>query len=170
MNDTAIDSTASQPPAAPEVPVLRLSRAHPVVVVEDSDDDFETVLTAARLAGVHHEIRRAVSGDDCLLLLRGTADQPRVQAALVLLDLNTPHGDGRNALEQIYLDAQLRSIPLVVLSTSANPRDVDFCYAHGANAYHVKPVSHGEHLTTLQTVFAYWLGNMVLPTELTLER
>ena len=167
MNNTAIVSIAPQPPAAP---VLRLSRAHPVLVVEDSDDDFETVLTAARLAGIHHEIRRAVSGDDCLLLLRGTPDLPRVHAALVLLDLNTPHGDGRTALEQISVDAQLRAIPLVVLSTSANPRDVDFCYAHGANAYHVKPVSHGEHLMTLQTVFAYWLGNMVLPTELTLER
>ena len=170
MNDTAIDSTAPQPPAAPEVPVLRLSRAHPVVVVEDSDDDFQTVLTAARLAGVHHEIRRAVSGDHCLLLLRGTADLPRVHPALVLLDLNTPHGDGRTALQQISADAQLRAIPLVVLSTSANPRDVDFCYAHGANAYHVKPISHREHLMALQTVFAYWLGSMVLPTEQTLER
>lgn len=170
MNGAAIDSTAPQPSAAPEVPVLRLSRAHLVVVVEDSDEDFDTVLTAARLAGVHHEIRRAVSGDDCLLLLRGTADLPAVHAALVVLDLNTPHGDGRTALEQIYADAQLRAIPLVVLSTSANLRDVDFCYSHGANAYHVKPVSHGEHLMALQTVFAYWLGNVVLPTEQTLER
>jgi CheY-like chemotaxis protein len=170
MNDAAINSNALQPPAAPEATVLRRSRAHPVIVVEDSDEDFETVLTAARLAGVSHEICRAVSGDDCLLLLRGTADFPRVHAALVLLDLNTPHGDGRNALEHIYADTQLRTIPLVVLSTSANPRDVDFCFAHGANAYHVKPVSHGEHLMALQAVFAYWLGNVVLPTDQTLER
>lgn len=160
----------SQPSAHGVLPVHRFGRAHPVIVVEDSDEDFDTVVTAARLAGVKHDIRRAVSGDDCLLLLRGMADHPRAQAALVLLDLNTPHGDGRNALEQIHADAQLSAVPLVVLSTSANPRDVDFCYAHGANAYHVKPVSHGEHLMVLQTVFAYWLGRVVLPTERTLER
>jgi len=176
-------SPASVPASVPApqtnaVPTHRLSRVHPVVVVEDSDEDFETVLTAARLACIGHEIRRARSGDDCLTLLRGAADHPRVhsrvdprmECALVLLDLNTPHGDGRNALEQIHADAELSAIPLVVLSTSANPRDVDFCYAHGANAYHVKPVSHSAHLAVLQTVFAYWLGSVVLPTERSLER
>jgi CheY-like chemotaxis protein len=148
----------------------RLSRAHPVLVVEDSDEDFDTVLTAARAAGVTQEIRRVLTGDDCLLQLRGATAALKGQFALVLLDLNTPHGDGRHALEQIHADAQLSAIPLVVLSTSANPRDVDFCYANGANAYHVKPVSHGAHLAVLQTLFAYWLGSVVLPTELTLER
>jgi CheY-like chemotaxis protein len=147
------------------VPHNRHHRAHPVLVVEDSDEDFDTILTAARLAGVQHEIRRAMTGDDCLVYLRG-ATQP----ALVLLDLNTPHGDGRNALEQIHADAQLSAIPLVVLSTSANPRDVDFCYWHGANAYHVKPVSHSEHLKVLQILLTYWLGSVMLPTEQTLER
>jgi CheY-like chemotaxis protein len=148
----------------------RRSRAHPVVVVEDSDEDFETVLTAARMAGVQHDIRRALTGDECLLLLRQLAVDPRAQAALVLLDLNTPQGDGREALAQLYADARLSAIPLVVLSTSANPRDVDFCYGNGANAYHVKPVNHGEHLLVLKTIFAYWLCTAVLPTELTLER
>jgi CheY-like chemotaxis protein len=152
------------------VPARRLSRAHPVVVVEDSDEDFDTVLTAARRAGIQQEIRRALTGDDCLALLRGDADHPRGQFALVLLDLNTPHGDGRYALEEIHADAQFRAIPLVVLSTSANPRDVDFCYGHGANAYHVKPVSHAEHLSVLHTLLMYWLGTVVLPTEQTLER
>jgi CheY-like chemotaxis protein len=151
-------------------PAFRLVRAHPVVAVEDSDEDFETILIAARLAGVRHEIRRAMTGDDCLALLRGEAGHPRGQVALVLLDLNTPHGDGRSALAQIHADAQLSAIPLVVFSTSANPRDVDFCYGHGANAYHVKPVSHTEHLSVLQTLLTYWLGTVVLPTERTLER
>jgi CheY-like chemotaxis protein len=148
----------------------RPSRAHPVVVVEDSDEDFNTVLTAATLAGVQHEIRRASTGDECLLLLRKLSGHSRAQAALVLLDLNTPQGDGRDALTQIHSDAQLGAIPLVVLSTSANPRDVDFSYAHGANAYHVKPVNHSEHLMVLQTLFTYWLGTVVLPTERSLER
>ena len=163
-----MDDAQALPSATPVVP--RLRRAHPVLVVEDSDEDFETVMTAARMAGIGHEVRRAVSGDDCLLLLRGTPERPPVQAALVLLDLNTPHGDGRYALEQMYAQALLRAIPVVVLSTSANPRDIDFCYTFGANAYHVKPVSHADHLEVLRSVFAYWLGSVVLPTELSLER
>ena len=51
---------------------------------------------------------------------------------------------------------------MVVLSASANPRDLQFCYAQGANAYHVKPVDHALHLKMLQAVFAYWLGCVVL--------
>lgn len=165
-----MNGTASLQAAAHVATESRLRGSHPVLVVEDSDEDFDTVLTAARLAGIHHEIRRAITGDDCLRLLRGTAGQARAQVALVLLDLNTPHGDGRYALEQIHADPTLHAIPVVVLSTSANPRDVDFCYGHGANAYHVKPVSHGEHLAVLQTLLKYWLGSAVLPTAQTLER
>ena len=165
-----MNGTASLQAAAHVASASRLRGAHPVLVVEDSDEDFDTLLTAARLAGIQHEIRRAITGDDCLRLLRGTAGQARAQVALVLLDLNTPHGDGRYALEQIYADPTLHAIPVVVLSTSANPRDVDFCYGHGANAYHVKPVSHGEHLAVLQTLLKYWLGSAVLPTAQTLER
>lgn len=163
-----MDDAEALPPATPVVP--RLRRAHPVLVVEDSDEDFETVVTAARMAGIGHAVHRAVSGDDCLLLLRGTPGLLPVQPALLLLDLNTPHGDGRYALEQMYAEARLRAIPVVVVSTSANPRDVDFCYTFGANAYHVKPVSHAEHLEVLRSVFAYWLGSVVLPTEQSLER
>lgn len=147
-----------------------IHRAHPIVVVEDLDEDFDTVLIATRLAGVRHEIRRAVSGDECMRLLRGAGGKPTAQFALMLLDLNTPQGDGRSALQQIRADPELSAVPLVVFSTSASPRDVDFCYANGANAYHVKPVSHAEHLLVLQSIFAYWLGSVLLPTAPTLER
>ena len=61
-------------------------------------------------------------------------------------------------------DEGLRTLPIVVLSGSANPRDVSFCYANGANAYHVKRVDHGLHRQMLEQVFAYWLGSAVLPT------
>jgi CheY-like chemotaxis protein len=147
-----------------------IGHTYPIVVVEDLDEDFDTLLIAARLAGVRQEILRAVSGDECLRLLRGAGGKPTPQFALLLLDLNTPGGDGRSALGQIRTDPDLSAIPLVVFSTSASPRDVDFCYAHGANAYHVKPVSHAEHLLVLQSIFAYWLGSVLLPTAPTLER
>lgn len=141
---------------------MRLVRQ--VLVVEDSDEDFETVVDAALQAGLTHALRRAVSGDDCLLQLRAWAQRRASLPALVLLDLNTPAGDGRDALLQIRQDAALRALPVVVLSTSDNPRDVDFCYGAGANAFHVKPVRHAEHLRVVEAIFAYWLGHAVLPS------
>jgi CheY-like chemotaxis protein len=132
----------------------------PVLVVEDSEEDFQTVLDAGRQAGLAHPVVRASSGSECLRLLRGA---PRCRALLVLLDLNTHGDDGREALRMIRADDALRALPLVVLSASANPLDLQFCYAQGANAYHVKPVDHALHLQVLQSIFAYWLGSVVLP-------
>lgn len=138
-------------------------RLRPILVVEDSDEDFATVLDAAHNAGVGNEIRRATSGDDALVQLLACKAQPTGLPALVLLDLNTPRGDGRDALRQMQLDDRLRAVPVVVLSTSHNPRDVGFCYAQGANAFHVKPVQHAAHLALLAHVFAYWLTLAMLP-------
>jgi len=139
-----------------------MPRKH-ILVVEDSDEDFETVHDAARRGDVSRPIVRASSGEECLRLLRGAARRRDALPALVLMDLNTPGDDGREALREMRDDPALEELPLVVLSASANPRDLQFCYRHGANAYHVKPVDHAAHLLVLQQIFAYWLGSVVLP-------
>ena len=136
-----------------------------LLVVEDSDEDFATVLEAARAAGLPHEIRRAASGDECLRLLGDNERERRANPSLVLLDLNTPQGDGRDALRGIRKNDRLRALPLVVLSTSSNPRDVEYCYAAGANAYHTKSVNYPEHVRTLRAIFDYWLTAVVLPVS-----
>jgi len=141
---------------------MRPRQGH-VLVVEDSDEDFETVLDASRLANVINEIRRATSGDECLQQLTDLERQELALPILVLLDLNTPKGDGRDALRGIIRNERLRALPLVVISASANSRDVRFCYDHGANAYHLKPVSHPQHLKILQNIFSYWLTSAILP-------
>ncbi len=134
-----------------------------ILVLEDCDEDFETVCDAARRAGVTHHLRRATTGDECIGMLRDGATA--VAPVLVLLDLNTPQGDGREALRYIKQHDRLRSVPLVVLTTSANPRDLGFCYDCGANAYHVKPVRHDEHLRVLGEIFHYWLRAVALPQK-----
>ncbi len=139
-----------------------MQRRH-ILVVEDLDEDFETVQDAIRRGGVLHPVVRATSGQACLRLLRESAGQRDALPALVLMDLNTPGDDGREALREIRSDTRLETLPLVVLSASANPRDLQYCYREGANAYHVKPVDHAAHLQVLQQIFAYWLGSVVLP-------
>jgi CheY-like chemotaxis protein len=134
-----------------------------IVVVEDCDEDFDTVQDAARRGGVLHPVVRARSGAECLGLLRAGASSRDAQPLLVLLDLNTPGDDGRDVLRAVRSDDALGTLPVVVLSASDNARDLQFCYANGANAYHVKPVDHALHLKALQDIFAYWLGSVVLP-------
>lgn len=134
-----------------------MSALQAILVVEDNDEDFQTVVEAARRGSIANPLRRAFSGDDGLRILHAAVQARSPLPALVLLDLNTPAGDGREALHQIKHNVLLRMIPTVILSTSANPRDVDFCYANHANAYHVKPVSHPANLKILQDIFSYWL-------------
>jgi two-component system, response regulator len=146
------------------------SHAAPIVVVEDSDEDFDTLVEAAREAGVTRSIHRAASGGDCLALLRGEpvhglAPLP-VLPALILLDLNSHGVDGREALVAIKTQAGLKEIPLVVLTTSANLKDVVFCYQARANAYHVKPVRHDQYLLLLDSLLRYWLESVTLHTAM----
>ncbi|WP_411281577.1 response regulator [Gemmatimonas sp.] len=131
------------------------------LLVEDSDDDADTVTEAFRRSGIPGHLQRVSNGDECLTLLRvaGATRPP----ALVLMDLNMPGTDGRETLRQIKADAKLKNIPVVVTSTSANPRDLAFCYSAGANAYHVKSVSHPQHLDAMTTLLQYWLGAVVPP-------
>jgi CheY-like chemotaxis protein len=132
------------------------------MVVEDSDEDFDTVRVAFERAGLSNELRRVTSGGMCLQVLRGTGGEP-VRPALVILDLNTPGTNGREVLQVIKADPALRDLPVVVLTSSAHASDLAFCYGAGANAYHIKPVRYTEHLQVVLALFAYWLQKVVLP-------
>jgi CheY-like chemotaxis protein len=132
-----------------------------IMLVEDSDDDFDTVREAARRSGLPVSLRRVSNGDECMALLRRSdAERP----ALVMMDLNTSSTDGREALRQIKADPQFKTIPVAVVTTSANQRDVDLCYQYGANAYHVKPVRYPDHLQLLTRVLEYWLVGVHQPS------
>jgi len=137
-----------------------ITRLPPIIIVEDSDEDYDTVVQAVRQAGIAAEVRRATNGGECLELLRGAA---ALRPAVVLMDLNTPGTDGREALAVIKADDALRAFPVVVFSTSADPRDLAFCYTAGANAYHVKPVRYPDHLLLVIEILTYWLGRVALP-------
>jgi len=145
--------------------------AAPIVVVEDSDEDFDTLREVAAAVGVTRAIHRAVSGGDCLAMLRGEGrgdgdGHLPLLPALILMDLNSHGIDGREALVHIKTDARLKKVPVVVLTTSANPKDVAFCYQAGANAYHVKPVRHDQYLLLLRSLMHYWLDSVMLDATL----
>lgn len=139
----------------------------PIVVVEDSDEDFDTLREVATAIGVTRTIRRVASGGDCLALLLGEDNvYLPLLPALIMMDLNSHGVDGREALMIIKADARLKKIPVVVLTTSVSPKDVEYCYQAGANAYHVKPVRHDQYLLLLRSLMHYWLDTVTLHATL----
>ena len=130
------------------------------LLVEDSDEDADTLGEALRQSGISVDLEQVCSGDDCMAALRAPAAR---RPALVLMDLNTPGMDGRAALRMMKSEPTLRTIPVIVLSTSTDPRDLDFCYALGANAYHIKPVRYQDHVSDMIALLDYWLTRVTLP-------
>ena len=130
-----------------------------VLVVDDSADDFDTVVQAAMLAKVPNRLIRATDADVAWRLL---GCSPVTAFAFVLLDFDLPGLDGLALLKHLRRDATLLDLPVVVFTTSINPRDRDAFCAAGASAFHVKSVQHVDCLHTLGSIFAQWLNPAML--------
>lgn len=139
----------------------------PILIIEDSDEDFEAVGRVMHRSSVTNPLFRCTDGDDALDFLYRTgtyADPQRApRPGLILLDLNLPGTDGREVLEQIKQDEDLKMIPVVVFTTSANPRDIEVCYKNGANGYIVKPININRFVEIIRIVIDYWFRAIILP-------
>ena len=143
-------------------PVLpRQSCLLPILVVDDCDDDFDTIATAARNACVGNPLVHARDADEARRML---ASPPDIAYAFMLLDCSLPGEDGLSLLEALRQDPVHGGMPVIVHTASINPRDRNAFYAAGANAYHVKVVNFAEGLANLENVFRYWLTQVILPT------
>ncbi|MCP4676703.1 MAG: response regulator [Deltaproteobacteria bacterium] len=140
-----------------------------ILVVEDSPEDFEAMKRAFHKAGLVNQINRVEDGDDALdyLYSRGEFIDPEraPRPGLVLLDLNLPGTDGREVLAEMKSDSSLKKIPVIVLTTSNDPRDVDTCYSLGANSYIQKPVSMEGFIRAIALLKEYWFSINLLPKE-----
>jgi CheY-like chemotaxis protein len=136
--------------------------SHDILLVEDNPDDVELTRLAFAEAGEPHRLHVVSDGAEAVDYLlgrgrhatRGATDLP----ALVLLDLNLPRLDGREVLEAIRADDTTRRLPVVVLTTSAEPSDVEQAYALGANSYIQKPVEFERFVEVVRQVGRYWLA------------
>lgn len=141
----------------------------PLLVVEDSDEDFEALGRVMRkTCDIQVPLTRCVDGDDALdfLYQRGpyAAQEATTLPGLVLLDLNLPGTDGREVLTEIKQNARLKQIPIVVLTTSSNPKDIQACYQYGVNSYMLKPTDIEQLKTSVRLFVDYWFKVAVLPT------
>lgn len=144
-----------------------MPQSQPILLVEDSPEDYEATLRAFRKSGLKNSVVRCEDGDKALDYLhrRGEyadpASSPR--PGVVLLDLNLPGTDGRQVLAEIKGSEHLRDIPVVVLTTSSDERDITACYRAGANSYIQKPVDIDGFMKAIERLNGYWFEVVILP-------
>jgi CheY-like chemotaxis protein len=131
----------------------------PILLVEDNPKDLELSLIALERSNLANEVVTVRDGKEALdyLFRRGDyADRQPGNPAVVLLDLKLPKVDGIQVLEQVKAEPSLQSIPVVMLTTSREEKDLVKSYQLGVNAYVVKPVAFKEFIEAIQELGVFW--------------
>lgn len=146
---------------------MSMSSPPTILIADDDEDDVLLAGRALAEAGVSAGLRSVRDGDELLDYLRRrggftlVASSP--EPSLVLLDLNMPRRDGRDALREIKADPALRHIPVVIFTTSRAEEEVASAYALGANSFLRKPRSFQRLVEVMALLRGYWLETVELP-------
>ncbi len=138
-----------------------------ILIAEDDEDDFLLTRDAFREAGLETDLRWVKDGEELLDYLRHRGAyvesvlSPR--PALILLDLNMPKKDGREALKEIKQDTALRSIPVLAMTTSNAKEDIQYTYGLGVNSFIRKPVGFNRFVEVVKAIDRYWFEIVKLP-------
>jgi two-component system, response regulator len=141
----------------------------PLTILMADDDEDDRLLTRQAFEEIRliNDLRFVVDGEELLEYLRGEGSYSAADSAprpsLILLDLNMPRLDGREALIQIKADPRLRSIPIVILTTSKQEEDVLQSYDLGVSSFITKPVSFDGLVEVMRTLDNYWFEIVELP-------
>jgi chemotaxis family two-component system response regulator Rcp1 len=137
-----------------------------ILLVEDSPGDVRLTREAFRDAKVHISLHVASDGIEAMAFLGREGEHANVpRPDLILLDLNLPKKDGREVLEEIKENPTLKSIPVVILTTSASEADILRSYQLYANCYITKPVDLDGFLKVVQSIDSFWLSVVKLPRQ-----
>lgn len=139
-----------------------------ILLVEDNMDDYDALVRSFRKARLETNVAWCKNGREALNYLGlgrvpGADGKPCAMPKLVLMDLNMPGIDGRRTLSYIKQDETLKKIPVVILTTSTDEKDVSYCYETGASSYIQKPVDLDGLLEVARCFKNYWFGLAALP-------
>ena len=138
-----------------------------ILMADDDDDDRLLTRDAVAEAGLDGDLHFVANGEELLdyLCRRGKYRQPTAapRPGLILLDLNMPLKDGREALREIRADPELRRIPVVVLTTSKADTDIGAIYDLGANSFISKPFQFEALVSLMKSLSQYWFKTVELP-------
>jgi len=135
-----------------------------ILIVEDNEGDARLAREAMLESKMRNTLHHVSDGEEAMEFLRRVgkyADAPR--PSLILLDLNLPKKDGREVLAEIKEDDALKSIPVVILTTSSAEHDVLCAYGLHANCYVTKPVTMVEFIKAVTAIEEFWLTIVKLP-------
>ncbi|MBW4679268.1 MAG: response regulator [Microcoleus vaginatus WJT46-NPBG5] len=137
-----------------------------ILLAEDDPDDRLLAQDALEESSLLGELRCVENGEELMdyLYRRGQYTQENSpRPAIILLDLNLPKKDGREALNEIKADPELRRIPVVVFTTSKTHEDIKTAYDGGANSFITKPLTFDSLVDVMETLSKYWFGLVELP-------
>ena len=143
------------------------TKERPILFIEDSDEDFTALARTISRAKIFNPVYRCEDGEEALDFLYQEGEYADKSLAprpgLIILDLNLPGIDGQEVLATIKQERELQKIPIVIFSTSSNPKDIDACYSKGVSGYIVKPMNTERLNKLVQTFLAYWFQIVELP-------
>lgn len=144
------------------------TKQQPLLIVEDSDEDFAALTRIITKISTSNPIYRCEDGEEALdfLYREGLyADKTAPRPSLIVLDLNLPGTDGREVLTALKKDRDLQTIPVVILSTSSNPKDINACYRQGVSGYIIKPMDTQRLNKLVENFLSYWFEAVELPSS-----
>lgn len=145
-----------------------VTRGEPVhvLLVEDNPGDVRLTEEAFEQGRIDNELHVVSDGAEAIDFLEGRGEYAEIpRPDLVLLDLNLPRTNGQDVLERLKGDPELRSIPVIVLTSSRADEDIVRSYERHANAYLTKPVDPDEFIETIRAFEHFWFTVVRLPTE-----
>jgi two-component system response regulator len=140
---------------------MALKEEKSILLVEDNPDDVALTLRALKINRIHNEVVVAKDGVEALDYLFGAGNHSgrdtSIQPEVVLLDLKLPKITGLEVLSRIRADQRTKYLPVVILTSSAEERDIAAGYANGVNSYVRKPIDFDEFLESVRQLGLYWL-------------
>lgn len=137
--------------------MLNTTKIAHILLVEDNPGDVRLTQEAFRITALKHRLHVVTDGAEAIKFLYKDDQYKSVEKPdLILLDLNLPKKDGREVLSIIKSDVNLKTIPIVVLTTSSSESDIYMVYDLNANSYIVKPVDFNKFIDVIKAIENYW--------------
>ncbi len=140
-----------------------MNRNASILICDDDEDDLYLVKSIFNDTKFNNQTIYLKNGEELLEYLNNSKKD--ISVGLILLDLNMPKIDGREALKIIKSNPELRRIPVVILTTSNAPQDIEMCYTLGANCFMTKPSSYEGLNDAIKTLSKFWLELSYLPIK-----
>lgn len=126
-----------------------------IMLIEDNKDDCEAITRGFQSCNCIHPLQWYKDSTEALEYL---TNEDTALPAMIILDLNLPGTDGRSLLKLIKSNRKLASIPVIIVTTSADQKDIEYCYLHGANSYIQKPVNFSKMKEICRSINDYWFN------------